>query len=138
MQGVFWGVLSALLFALRNLLQKYRFSSVPSDSLMFHQVVAVALMLLPWAAVPQLTVLAPDAWLMLLLLGVLSTAVAHTLYAAGLKRLPAKTAALIGCLQPVIASVLAWLVISEAPPIQVVIGGGIILTVAICESTQKS
>src|SRR5210317_984666 len=44
-QGVLWGVFSALLFALRNLFQKYHFNSVASDSLMFHQVVAVAVML---------------------------------------------------------------------------------------------
>ena len=73
----------------------------------------------------------------LLLLGILCTAGAHTFYAASLKRLPAKSVALIGCLQPVLATLFAWLVIQETPQLNVLFGGAIILGVAAYESARK-
>lgn len=137
-QGVFWGVLSALLFSLRNLIQKYHFSQVPSDRLMFHQVLAIAVMLLPFLDAQNTFTLTGVNWTTLFLLGVLSTATAHTLLTYSLKLLPAKSVALIGCLQPLIASVLAWLVMSEMPQLNVAIGGLIILSVAMYESVKKN
>ncbi|MCK5782805.1 MAG: DMT family transporter [Desulfobacterales bacterium] len=136
-QGVFWGVLSAVLFSLRNLFQKYRFDNVTSDSLMFHQVVAVAVMLVPFIDYSQIASLAQIDWGKLLLLGILSTATAHTLLSYSLKLLPAKSIALIGCLQPLLATLLAWLVVQEVPQLPVILGGGIILSVAMYESVQK-
>lgn len=137
-QGVFWGVLSALLFSLRNLIQKYHFSQVPSDRLMFHQVLAIAVMLLPFLNMQKAFTLTGVNWITLLLLGVLSTATAHTLYTYSLKLLPAKSVALIGCMQPLVASILAWFVMSEMPQANVAFGGLIILSVAMYESVQKN
>ncbi|NOQ42647.1 MAG: EamA family transporter [Desulfuromusa sp.] len=137
MQGVFWGVFSAVLFALRNLFQKYHFNNVASDSLMFHQVVAVSLMLAMFVDYPQVRVLAAVDFLKLVLLGIFSTAVAHTLLVFSLKQLSAKSVALISCLQPVIAVLLGWYVVKEVPELSVLIGGGLVLSVAAYESVQK-
>jgi len=137
MQGVLWGVFSALLFVLRNLFQKYHFNHVSSDSLMFHQVVAIGLMLAIFVDYPQVSALAPVDWLKLVLLGIFSTAGAHTLLVFSMKQLPIKSVALISCLQPVIAALLAWSVIQETPGVSVVIGGGMVLSVAAFESWQK-
>ncbi|MBN1959192.1 MAG: DMT family transporter [Desulfuromonadales bacterium] len=136
-RGVFWGVLSALLFSLRNLIQKYHFSQVPSDRLMFHQVLAIAMMLAPFLDTQTTSTLTGVNWTTLFLLGVLSTATAHTLLTYSLKNLPAKSVALIGCMQPLVASILAWIVMSEMPPLNVAAGGLIILSVAMYESVQK-
>ena len=73
----------------------------------------------------------------LVLLGLLSTATAHILLSFRLKQLPAKSVALIGYLQPVIAALLAWYVIKETAPLSVIIGGGMILSVSVYESLQK-
>jgi drug/metabolite transporter (DMT)-like permease len=54
-----------------------------------------------------------------------------------MKQLPVKSVALISCLQPVIAALLAWYVIKEIPNLSVLIGGGIVLSVAAYESLQK-
>lgn len=136
-QGVLWGVLSAILFSLRNLVQKYCFSEVSSDSLMFHQVFAVAIMLSPFIHLSELSALTGPNWGALFMLGIFSTATAHTLLTYSLKLLPAKSVALIACLQPLMASVLAWIVMSEVPQLSVAIGGGIILSVAMYETTRK-
>ena len=136
-QGVFWGVLSAILFSLRNLTQKYHFSQLSSDSLMFHQVVAVSVMLFPFLDFTGTAMLTSINLSALILLGLLSTATAHTLLTYSLKLLQAKSVALIGCLQPLIASILAWVVMQEVPQLTVVVGGGIIVSVAMYESRQK-
>lgn len=136
-QGVFWGAVSALLFSLRNLIQKYYFSNVPSDSLMFHQVVAVAIMLVPFADVSAIKTLTPMSWGALLVLGVFSTATAHTLLSYSLKHLAAKSVALISSSQPLIATILAWLVLLEVPQVSVAVGGLLILAVAMYESLNN-
>jgi drug/metabolite transporter (DMT)-like permease len=136
-RGVLWSVFSALLFALRNLLQKYLFNDVTSDSLMFHQMVAVGLMLAIFVDYRQVQTLVIADLLKLVLLGILSTAAAHTLLAFSLKQMPAKSVALISCLQPVIAALLAWYVINEIPEMSVMFGGGIVLSVSAYESVQK-
>jgi len=134
--GVFWGVLSALLFATRNVTQKYLLHEIPSSQLMFHQVIIIALMLLVFADWPRVANMAAVNWLLLLLLGVFCTATAHTLLSMSLKRLPAKSVALIGCLQPLLASVFAWLILGEIPGLFIIIGGAVIISVAAYESLQ--
>lgn len=135
--GVLYGVLSALLFALRNLVQKYFFANESSENLMLHQVTAIALMLAPFVDVPRVKSLDWAGIVMVLLLGLLSTAAGHTLLTFSLKQLPAKSVALIQCLQPMIAALLAWGIVGEEPGLRVVIGGTIVLSVAAYESFQK-
>ncbi len=137
-QGVFWGVISAFLFAMRNLLQKYYYADVSADRLMLHQVVAIAFMLLVFVDYPQLNQFSSKDWLMLLLLGAVSTATAHTLLSYSLKHLPAKSIAMISCLQPLFATLFAWLLLDETPTQAIVLGGLIIVSVALYESIKKS
>jgi drug/metabolite transporter (DMT)-like permease len=135
--GVLSGVFSALLFALRNLLQKYLFAGESSERLMLHQVIAIALMLAPFIDLRQVQALDRGGILMILLLGILSTAAGHTLLTFSMKQLPAKSVALIQCVQPMVAALLAWWVIGEVPGLRVVIGGAVVLSVAACESLRK-
>jgi len=137
-QGVFWGVISAFLFALRNLLQKYYYPEVSADRLMMHQVIAIAIMLVLFVDYPAVNNLNSNDWLTLVLLGVISTATGHTLLSYSLKHLPAKSVAMISCLQPLLATLFAWLLLSEEPTRSVLIGGVIIISVALYESLQKA
>jgi drug/metabolite transporter (DMT)-like permease len=144
-QGVLWGVFSALLFSLRNIFQKYYFNNLSSECLMFHQVISVGLILAPFVDYPLVHKLATIDWLKIGLLGLISTAAAHTLFVYSLKRMPVKSVSLIGCLQPVIATILAWLIIQEVPNVLVLVGGSIVLSVAgyetlsiACEVKEKT
>ena len=137
-QGVFWGVISAFLFALRNLLQKYYYPQVSADRLMMHQVIAISIMLVLFVEYPAVTNLTSNDWLVLVLLGVISTATGHTLLSYSLKHLPAKSIAMISCLQPLLATLFAWFLLSEEPAPSVLIGGVIIISVALYESLNKT
>ncbi len=137
-QGVFWGVISAFLFAMRNLLQKYYYPAVSSERLMLHQVIAVSFMLLLFVDYPAVSELSRGDWLTLLLLGTVSTAMGHTLLSYSLKHLPAKSIAMISCLQPFFATLFAWLLLQETPSVSVLTGGAIIVSVALYESVKRS
>lgn len=135
--GVASGVISALLFSFRNLLQKYHCKDIPSDTLMLHQVIMIVVMMSFLIDIPAIKALSNIDWIYLAILGVFTTAIAHTLLVKSYKLFPAKSVAMISCLQPVFGSILAWLVLGEHLGITTIIGGSIILAVALYESTRS-
>lgn len=135
--GALWGTLSALAFALRNTLQKYRFRDTPSGTLMFHQVLAVSLLLVLFVDYPRAWAMPTSGWVLVVALGVLCSAGAHTLLTISLKHLSAKSVALISCLQPVLGALLAWLVLGELVSVYVLIGGAVVLAVAAWETYRN-
>ncbi|MFT6102041.1 MAG: drug/metabolite transporter (DMT)-like permease [Candidatus Endobugula sp.] len=136
--GVASGVLSAILFAFRNTLQKYCCTDVRSDTLMLHQMLLITIMLGLFIDVDALSQLDSTQWFYVVLLGVITTAIAHTLLVKSYKLFAAKTVAMVSCLQPVLGSLFAWLVLNETISIYTAIGGSIILGVATYESTKAS
>ncbi len=133
-QGAMWGVLSACLFALRNVLQKYKFQRVSPDGLILYQVITIALMLFIFIDFDSIGRLELNDWLLIVLLGAVSTAMAHSLFSFSLKHIPAKSVSMIACLQPPFAALFAWLLLNEVPGYGVLIGGFIIVSVALYES----
>ncbi|MFL0798877.1 MAG: DMT family transporter [Agarilytica sp.] len=136
--GAIWGVISAILFSLRNTTQKYAYPHVNSIALMAHQTLIVAVLLIPFIEFEALKNLNMNAWGMLILLGCLSTAMAHTFLSMSLKRLSAKTVGLISCNTPVFGAAIAWLVLGEVPSTMVYVGGVVILAVAAWETLKGS
>lgn len=135
-QGVFWGVLSALLFALRNVLQGYWFSGESAARTMSYQVLVVAVCMTPWLF---FTPHQPTGWDvgLLVALGLGFTAVTHTLFAHTLRYLKAKTASLVACLQPVYGTLYGVLLLAAIPALTTVIGGLIIVAAAVYESVRE-
>lgn len=134
--GIFWGVLSACLFTLRNLIQKRYFSHYSPLLTMGWQTLLVMLLLLPFTS-DEVTHLASEQWLQLLLLGTVFTAAPHTLLANSLRYLKAASISLISCLQPVYGVVLAFLLLEEQPALMTLIGGSLILAAAAKETLKK-
>ena len=132
-QGVLWGVFSALLFALRNIIQGRHFSSYPARHALFYQAAITIVVLLPFggASIPQVS---NFQWGQLLLLGVVFTALPHTLFAHSLLHFKAKTTSLIACLQVVYATFFAAILLAEWPELTTVLGGLIVVTAAMYES----
>jgi len=136
--GIFSGIVSAIFFAFRNLLQKYRCPDISSDTLMFHQMIIVIIMMTLLIDIEAISALDSKFWPYLLLLGIVTTALAHTLLVKSYKLFTAKTVSMVSCSQPVLASILAWIILSEPLAITTIIGGSIILGVAAYESTKVS
>lgn len=132
-QGVLWGVLSALLFSLRNIVQGKHCSHISARHALLYQALVVIIVLLPFGIdiVPEVTEI---QWWQLLLLGVMFTALPHTLFAHSLLHLRAKTASLVACMQVFYATLFAAIVLAEIPTLTTIAGGLIIIGAAMFET----
>ena len=140
-QGLAWGLLSALTFALRNLLQRYRFKQYSAIKSLQVQVLVVVLLLFFFYQAPFPTDFDTIGWplnnfWLLVILGIGFTATPHSLFAFALNNLKAKSVSLIACMQPVFGVLLAFLVLNEVPDMQTIMGGTIILTAAVLETVH--
>jgi len=135
-QGVFWGVLSAFLFAMRNIVHGRYFTGHPARHALFYQTIVVMVMLLPFSAdvIPDVT---NNQWLLLIVLGIFFTALPHTLFAHSLLHLKAKTAGLVGCMQVVYGALFAALFLAEMPEWTTVVGGAIVVGTAAFETVSS-
>jgi len=131
--GVLWGLVSAVAFTLRNIVQRNYLGRYRGDTAMFYQCLIAGLA--AWPFVRQAaSALSPAVWLQLALLALVCTAVPHSMFAGALRALTAKTAGLISCLMPVYGVALAWIVLGEVPSGATVCGGLIIVAAAAFES----
>jgi drug/metabolite transporter (DMT)-like permease len=132
-RGVLWGVFSALLFALRNIIQGKYFSGYPAKQALLYQILITFILLLPFSygVIPQVSSV---QWGQLLVLGLVFTALPHTLFAFSLRRFKAKTTSLIACLQVVYAALFAALVLKEIPSLSTMLGGVIVVAAAMFET----
>lgn len=137
-EGVLVGLLSALCFACRNVTQQRYMRGYPAYLTIFYQVLVIGVVFLPFVEVgaADLFEQPSDNLLKLLLLGVIFTALPHSLLANSLRTISAKSVALIGCLQPVIGTVIAFLLINDQPSIQVIVGAVIVLVGAVSETIK--
>lgn len=142
-QGICWGVFSAFLFALRNVCQHHLLNQYAGDTSIFYQALVAAAVALPLVMFnAQTNSFDIPAWPasqlpLLLLLGVLFTALPHALFANSLRYLAAKTVAMLACLQPVYGVVLAWWILGEKPAANVILGGTIVVATAAIETYRK-
>jgi drug/metabolite transporter (DMT)-like permease len=128
-QGVLWGVASGLTFALLSLLNRKFVRRHSSVTIALYQDAFAAVALLPLAVARWPTWTFRDL-LLLLALGVVFTAVAHSLFIAGMRGVKARTASMIACLEPVYGTALAAVLLREFPSVRVLVGGVLVLGVA--------
>lgn len=124
--GLLWGVLSGLLFALLSLANRVSVRGVDPIQAALWQNLTIIACLLPLAFVELPTVRAMD-WLWLVLLGVLCTGVAHSLFVASLRLIKARTAAVIFALEPVYGIAFATMLFGEEPSLRMLAGGALII-----------
>ena len=136
--GVSFGLISAVCFGSRNILQRRWLQDAASSSVMLYQLLIVAVVTTPFVNINAVVQLSLSDWLLLLFLGVVSTALTHTMVAMSLRALSAKTVSLISCLQPPSAIFLTWLFLNEVPSLTTLAGGAIILAAATYESVKSS
>ncbi len=135
--GIITGVISAVFFALRNILHKNYFSHYSGPHAMLYQTLVACLMLCLLVEVGPMHVTESD-WLLLLLVGIVFTATPHALFASSLQYLSATTAGLISCLQPLYGSMLAVILLHERPDLLTIIGGLLVISAAIFETWSVS
>ncbi|MBE0366386.1 DMT family transporter [Pseudoalteromonas aurantia] len=131
--GIVTGVSSGALFSLRNLLQKRYFSHYGGPQTMLYQTLVASVMLCAFVSVPPVELEQIDLYL-ILLAGVVFTALPHALFSSSLRHLSATTAGLISCLQPLYATLLAFILLLETPSVATLIGGLLVVSTAFFET----
>lgn len=126
---------SAFFYALRNVLYRRYLREHSAYSMMGWQFLLVGVALLP--TLENGVRMNPERWALLLLFGTLFTAAPHTLFAAGMRELSAKTMGLINSLMPLYATTFAWLLLGENAGPRVLAGGALIVGAAAYESLRK-
>jgi drug/metabolite transporter (DMT)-like permease len=135
-QGILWGIASGGTFALLTLLNRRFVRQYSSMTIALYQDLFAAVALLPFVfgGRPSFTI---QDMLLLAILGVFCTAVAHSLFIAGMASVSARTASSIACLEPVYGTLLAVLVLGESLPLRTLLGGILILGVAFHATWHK-
>lgn len=104
--GVGWGLASGLTYALYYIYGKLQFTRYPPTALFALALPVGAFGLLPWVSFAPKTA---GVWWSLLVLSLVSTYLAYWFYSLGLRRLEATRASLVATLEPVLASLLAFI-----------------------------
>ncbi|WP_299261641.1 EamA family transporter [uncultured Aquimarina sp.] len=130
------GVISALCYALRNLIMKTKVSNYHGSMLMWYQLVIISLMLLPTLFLMDSSGIVTQ-WPWTLVLAILTTAIGHTMFLFSLKRFSATTASIISSIQPVYGIIIGIIFLKEIPVLTTIIGGTLILTSVVIESVRS-
>jgi len=125
-KGAFWGIISGFTFAVLALINRQKVKTFSPVTVAFYQNGFAMLCLLPFSVIycspPSGTQL-----ILLVILGVLCTACAHTLFIKSLLSIKAQTASIISALEPVYGIIFAIILLDEIPSARMILGGTIIL-----------
>lgn len=127
-QGVVWGMTGSLSYAVLSLMNRKFMEKYTSSLTAFYEQATAGIVLLPSVFLLKPEVNGKDI-LVLLLLGVVFTTVAHTMYIDGLGTVKVQTAGIISGLESVYGILAAFLFLGEKPGIKELAGGVIILGV---------
>jgi len=136
--GLAWGVVSGFTFAWLVVRTRKFTADNRASSLAFWLNVFAALCLLPIVLATGGAGGVVDARSLglILVLGLLCTAVAHTAFIVGIAGVGALTAAIVAALEPVYGIGLAWALLGEVPGIRIVVGAALLVAAAIVASTH--
>jgi drug/metabolite transporter (DMT)-like permease len=135
-QGALWGITSGLTFALLSILNRKYAKAYSSLVVAFYQDAAAAVVLLPFLFMPAPVMTLKDV-LLLALLGIVFTGIAHSLFIKGLACVKAQTASIIASLEPVYGILAAALLLGAIPALREISGGVIILGAALYATIRK-
>jgi drug/metabolite transporter (DMT)-like permease len=135
-QGAAWGTLSGLTFAVLALMNRQLVRGLGALRLAGAQNAVAALLLAPFAAVTLPLPTGRDVAL-LVMLGLVCTALAHFLFVRGLAGVRAQVASVITGLEPVYGIVFAAVLPGEVPSTPTLAGGVLILGAALAASRAR-
>lgn len=131
-----YGVLSAFVYSLRNIIVKSKTSNYNGSILMMYQMFTIVIILSPFFFIEENI----DIMAQLpanLALGIITTAIGHTLFLYSLKKFSVTSTSIMSCIQPVYGIVLAIIFLNELPDSNSIIGGFIVLLSVILESLRS-
>ena len=135
-QGAVWGLLAGFSFAILQITNRLLLREFSALQLSLGENIFAFLTLLLIGGLTVPVSMPIRDVLLLLVLGVVCTAFAHTIFIKGLEGVEARVASIIASLEPVYAILLAVLILSESPDLRTIIGGTMIL-LAVTAASRK-
>jgi drug/metabolite transporter (DMT)-like permease len=132
-QGAFWGIISGFTFAVLSLLNRKYVGTYSPILIAFYQNWVAFLTLLPFLFIKHLSI-QPRDFLLLAVLGIFCTAVAHVLFIKSLVHIKTQLASITACLEPVYGILFAFALLGEIPAFRTILGGSIILVTIVVAS----
>lgn len=134
--GIIIGLLSALLFAVRNMMARHYTKQYSGVTLMFYQTLITGILIFPFVYTHFSSVDSAN-WSKLLLLAIIFTSIPHTLFTKSLTHLKASTAGIVASLQPLYATVFAAFLLNEIPSMYTWFGGTLVGGAVIMETLRN-
>jgi drug/metabolite transporter (DMT)-like permease len=126
--GVMWGALSGASFALLSVTNRWLGRTYSSLMISLYQDGVAAIVLLPvFFFFATDSFWTPHALLILFILGVVCTALAHTLFIASMHDITAQSASLLASLEPVWGILFGVVLLGAIPTARTLLGGAIIV-----------
>ncbi|MDO6743312.1 DMT family transporter [Tenacibaculum soleae] len=135
-QGILFGLLSALCYAIRILILKQYVLQYNGVLLMFYQTLIITIFLVPVLFFMDVSGLETQ-YPYILLIAFLTTAIGHSLMVHSLQFFSVSTASIISSVQPIFGIFLAFLFLNEVPTWNTFVGGSLILATVIIESIRS-
>lgn len=134
--GILWGMISSLAYAVLSLANRYLSGRYAARTICLYEQGTAAVVLLPAFA------LVKAQWTIhnlfgIAVIGFICTAFAHSLYVSAQRKVKAQTAGLISGMETVYGIVYALLLLGEIPTAREIIGGIVILGVAVFSSLRS-
>lgn len=129
-RGIAWGMVSSFSYAIMTLANRYFSKHYEGMLICFYEQGTAALVLVPVLFFVRVSWHTKDV-IGVLVVGFLCTALAYTLFVTAQRKLKAQTVGLISGMEMVYAILYALLFLQEIPSIREIIGGVIILAVAL-------
>ena len=136
LKGILFGIFSAICYALRNLILKRHVHKYNGTVLMMQQVLIVSVILIPVLFLMDTSNI-KSQFPYLIILGLVTTAIGHSLFIGSLKYFSVSTASIIGSAQPICGIIIAFIFLKEVPTLNTFIGGSLILATVVIESVRS-
>jgi drug/metabolite transporter (DMT)-like permease len=139
--GLALGVGSGFFYALYSIFGKYALVNSNSITVTIYTFVFASLAILPFIDFEILSLISSfEAWINVLGIGFFSTVLAFTLYTKGLETIESSRASIIATIEPVVASIISFIVFNEKLSTTQYIGIILVITAVLLvqESTKKN
>lgn len=133
--GIIWGMICSLTYAVLTLANRYFSARYAARTICLYEQGSAAIVLLPALFLVDTTWRAQD-FAGVAFVGFVCTAFAHSLYVTAQKSVKAQTAGIVSGMETVYGIVYALLFLGEIPSIRELVGGAIILSVAMYSSLK--
>ncbi|CAN0269528.1 unnamed protein product, partial [Chrysoparadoxa australica] len=135
--AILMGLVSAVSYALRNIILKLKVEKYQGTTLMVYQTGTIAILMLPalFFTTPKEILGQGEG---ILALGVLTTAIGHSLFLMTFKHFSITTVSILSSVQPIYGILIGALFLNEIPKATTLFGGALILSSVVIESFRAS